>query len=844
MSFDDSSEIERLRRELGKVTAERDYLLAENHRLTQTSKDTQYPIRATTNKLVKEASPLAIATKQLISTFSVHSESLSAEKVQLYRSLFRGREDVYAMLWQNKTTLKSGYSPVCKNEWAPGLCQKFTVRCSSCPNRELAPLTDQVIQNHLEGKFTAGVYSLLKDDSCYFLAIDFDKQSWAEDIISFYKTCQSLGIPASLERSRSGNGGHVWIFFSEAVPASSARNLGCYLLTLTMSRRHQLGMDSYDRLFPNQDTVPKGGFGNLIALPFQKVPGEKGNTLFLDDNFKPHPDQWSYLASIKRVPPSILENTVRDATRTGQVLGINLGPTEDEDSPWVAPPSKLTREILTGPFPDKVNLVVSNLIYVEKTGLPSPLLNKIKRLAAFQNPEFYKKQKLRLSTALTPRIICCAEEFPKYLGIPLGLFDELNELLEKVGIKPEVTDKSFSGTELKVAFHGQLSPVQEEAASKILPHNRGILVAPSGSGKTVVGISIIASRGVNTLILVNRRPLMDQWRNQLSSFLDIDPAKIGQIGGGKDKRTGLLDVAMLQSLFQNKQVSDLVAEYGQVIVDECHHLPAFTFEQVLRQAKARYVLGLTATPYRRDGHQPIILMQCGPVRSEIREYELNSQPALHHVLICRNTGFTLPQTENEPSIQDIYSLLIADETRNKLILDDILKSLEEGRSPILLTERREHLEYFSSQLTKVVKNVIVLRGGMGIKQRRTIAEQLASISESENRILVATGRYIGEGFDDARLDTLFLALPVSWKGTLVQYAGRLHRIHAGKTDVRIYDYVDRNIPMLVRMFQKRLRGYRAMGYEMDKSDIANKSNLEHDKVRTSIPSLWDSLTST
>ncbi|MFC1966230.1 DEAD/DEAH box helicase family protein [Chloroflexota bacterium] len=837
MSFDDSSEIERLRRELEEITAERDYLLRENRRLTQTSQVQQVPIRAITNELVKEAVPSVNAVKRSDSISSLNSESPLAEKIRLFRSLFHGREDVYAILWQNKTTLKSGYSPVCKNEWAPGLCQKFKVKCSACPNRELAPLTDQVIQNHLEGKFTAGVYPLLKDDSCYFLAIDFDKQSWAEDIVSFCKTCQSLDIPAALERSRSGNGGHVWIFFSEAVPASSARNLGCYLVTRTMSRRHQLGMDSYDRLFPNQDTVPKGGFGNLIALPFQKVPGEKGNTLFLDENFKPYPDQWSYLASIKRVPPSILENAVRDATRNGQVLGVRLSPTEDDDSPWAISPSKLPLELLAGPFPNKVNLVASNLIYVEKIGLPSPLLNKIKRLAAFQNPEFYKKQKFRLSTALTPQIICCAEEFPKHLGIPLGLLDELIELLEKVGIKPEITDKSFSGTELKVAFHGQLSPIQKEAVSKILPHNRGILVAPSGSGKTVVGISIIASRGVNTLILVNRRPLMDQWRNQLSSFLKIDPAKIGQIGGGKNKRTGLLDVAMLQSLFQNKQVSDLVAEYRQVVVDECHHLPAFTFEQVLRQAKARYVLGLTATPYRRDGHQPIILMQCGPVHYEIRQNELKSQAALHHVLICRNTSFTPPPSENELSIQEIYSALMADEARNKLILDDILKSVEEGRSPILLTERREHLEYFSSQLTKVVKNVIVLRGGMGIKQRRAIAEQLASISESEKRVLLATGRYIGEGFDDARLDILFLALPVSWKGTLVQYAGRLHRLHAGKTDVRIYDYVDRNVPMLGKMFQKRLRGYRTMGYEMDKSDNPNKNNLEYDKAETSMPSL-------
>jgi len=811
-------------------------LLAENRRLTQFEKAKQCGISVDSNELAKETGLPVTVARQANSILSVSSESPSPEKVELYQSLFRGREDVYARLWQNKRTLKIGYSPVCKNEWDHGLCQKFRVKCFDCPNREFAPLTNQVILNHLEGKLTAGVYPLLRDESCYFLAIDFDKQSWMEDCAAFCKTCQSLGISVSLERSRSGNGGHVWIFFSETVPASQARNFGSYLLTRTMSGHHQLSMDSYDRLFPNQDTVPKKGLGNLIALPLQKVPSEKGNTLFLDDDFKPYLDQWGYLASIKKVPTSILENVVREAIRTGQVLGVRLSLTEDNETPWVAKTSKLPQEFLAGPFPEKVNIVVSNLIYIEKTGLPSLLLNKIKRLAAFQNPEFYKKQKLRLSTALTPRIIYCAEEFPKHLGIPLGLFDELQELFKSVGIKAEISDKSFSGTEHKITFRGQLSAVQAEAVSKILSYNRGILVAPSGSGKTVVGISVIASRGVNTLILVNRRPLMEQWRNQLASFVDIDPAKIGQIGGGKDKRTGVLDVAMLQSLFKNKQVSDFVAEYGHVIVDECHHIPAFTFEQVVRQAKARYVLGLTATPYRRDGHQPIILMQCGPVRYEIKQSDSNAQLAMHHTLICRDTTFTLAETGNERSIQEIYSSLMADKVRNKLILDDILKSVEEGRSPILLTERREHLEYFSSQLANVVKNVIVLRGGMGIKQRRAIAEQLATISKNERRVLLATGRYVGEGFDDARLDTLFLALPISWKGTLVQYAGRLHRIHVDKTDVRIYDYVDRNVPMLLKMFQRRLRGYRSMGYETDESSNPN-NNIESSTVETSTISL-------
>jgi len=844
MPSDNSSEIERLKQKLQEMTAERDYLLSENRRLSQNHKVHQAPVQVSTPKSDKATLPIAINAKQSNSISSVNNESPLSEKIRLYRSLFHGRDDIYAILWQNKTTLKSGYSPVCKNEWVHGLCQKFKVKCNQCPNREFAQLTDQVIQDHMEGKITAGIYPLLKDDLCQLLAIDFDKQSWKDDIAAFCETCQGLGIPTSLERSRSGNGGHVWIFFTETVSASLVRNLGCYLVTRTMSQHHQLGMDSYDRLFPNQDTVPKGGFGNLIALPFQKAAVEKDNTLFMDDNFRPYPDQWTYLSSIKRVPFSILKKLVQDATHNGQVLGVRFTSNDEDETPWTAKPSRLPDENLIGPFPEKVILILSNLIFIEKDGLPSSLLNKIKRLAAFQNPEFYKKQKLRLSTALTPRIICCAEEFPRHLGIPLGLLDELTELFTQLGIKTEITDKSLSGTKIKVTFHGQLSPLQEEAVSKILPYNRGILVAPAGSGKTVAGISVIASRGVNTLILVNRRPLMEQWRNQLASFLEIDPKEIGQIGGGKDKRTGLLDIAMLQSLYKNTQVSDLVAEYGQVIVDEVHHLPAFTFEQVLRQAKARFVLGLTATPYRRDGHQPIIQMQCGPIRHEILQNDPNSRAVLEHTLICRNTTFTLAQTEKEPTIQEIYSSLIVDETRNKLILNDILKSLEEGRSPIFLTERREHLEYFSTQLFGVVKNTIVLKGGMGIKQRRTIAEQIATIPENEKRILLATGRYIGEGFDDARLDTLFLALPVSWKGTLVQYAGRLHRLYAGKTDARIYDYVDSKIPMLGKMFQKRLRGYRSMGYEQDEAGHKNKNNADNNEPQISMPSLWDSLSST
>ncbi len=760
------------------------------------------------------------------SDWPVTQHSSAAAKIELFRSLFRGRADVYPLRFESRKTGNAGYAPACANEWVRGVCEKPRIKCADCPNRRFLPVTDEVIRRHLSGRdelgrdFVIGVYPMLLDETCFFLAADFDRDEWQKDVGAFLETCRRLEVPAALERSRSGNGGHVWILFEEAIPAILARRLGSHLLTETMEHRPEIGLGSYDRFFPNQDTLPKGGFGNLIALPLQKRARQRGNTVFLDEQFNPHADQWAFLTSLRKLSRARVEALARDAEGRGRIIAVRLAVAEDDedDSPWLAPPSRRRKEPpILGPLPESLELILGDGIYVPKANLPPGLRNRLLRLAAFQNPEFYRAQAMRLSTYGKPRIIGCAEDHPNHIALPRGCLDEVHEVLDALKIKAVLRDERCHGAPLNVSFIGRLRPEQQAAAEAMLAHDTGVLAATTAFGKTVVAAWLIAQRGVNTLVLVHRQQLLEQWIERLSAFLGLPAKAIGRLGGGRKQLTGKLDVALIQSLVRKGVVDDRVAAYGHLVVDECHHLSARSFELVARRAKARFVAGLSATVTRKDGHHPIIFMQCGPVRHRVdARQQAAARPFAHQVLV-RPTGFRAPaDIEQDPRVefQRLYESLMNDDVRNRMICSDVVCAVREGRWPLVLTERTEHLQHLAQQLSKVVPHVIMMQGGMGRKELQAALNGLAGTPETAGRVVLATGRFIGEGFDDARLDTLFLTLPVSWRGTIAQYVGRLHRFHEGKRNVQVYDYADLNVPMLARMFDRRCRGYEAVGYSI------------------------------
>ena len=780
--------------------------------------DTQATLRAENARLIallesngvewrlppESASPIQESELSRLST---------AEKVTLFRRLFRGRTDIYSIRWESKTTGKSGYAPACANEWRAGICEKPRIRCSDCSNRLLIPLSDTVIYKHLSGEHTVGIYPLLEDDTCYFLAVDFDGPEWREDLRGFAQSCAELSVPVALEISRSGQGGHAWVFFSGKIAARDARSLGTGILSHCCARTRQLKLESYDRLFPNQDIMPKGGFGNLIALPLQKKPRENECSVFVDSEFRPYTDQWMYLSSIQLMTPHDVDSVILRATGGSHPLDVTFIDEEDLATPWRRNPTRSTDK-LPGKMPKSLNITLANLIYFEKSSLPQPLANRLIRLAAFQNPEFYKAQAMRMSVWDKPRVIGCAENYPQHIGLPRGCLDAALGLLNDNGISCNVRDERYSGEALSVPFGGMLRLDQEAAVDAMLQHDAGVLCAPTAFGKTVAAAALVARRGVNTLILVHRTELLKQWQERLKIFLGVDKNVIGTICGGKAKPTGKIDVAVMQSLSRQGEVNPLVESYGHVIVDECHHVGAVSFDAILKRTKAKFVLGLTATPIRRDGQQPIIFMQCGPIRFTA-ERSTTSPQVLEVVPRSISTRIDLPPGAG---IQDVFRHLATDRSRTEIVAAEIRNAFDRGHKVLVLTERTEHLHAIRMALDEIIPELFVLHGRMSKKERAYQISALEALPSDEPRVLLATGKLVGEGFDHAPLDTLILAMPVSWKGTLQQYAGRLHRQQANKTAVRIFDFVDTGHPALERMWAKRQHGYRAMGYRVIQTD--------------------------
>lgn len=781
--------------------------------------------------------------KVLETAAGIHMRSTPEEKIRLFRSLFRSREDVFARRWYSIQKKKGGYAPVCANEWRYGVCIKPKGKCSKCENRVLVPLDDSIIYKHLSGKDAngqdvIGLYPILADDTCYFLAIDFDDGAWQENVSAVRSVCGEWGIPCGVERSRSGEGAHLWVFFENAIPCATARKLGSALLTAAMEREGKLKLDAYDRMFPCQDTLPNGGFGNLIALPLQGQARKNGNSLFVDESFLPYPDQWAYLSTVRKLGAEDVDALIKVHSH-GDALG-NLCVVESTSKPW----EKQKKAALSAlDFYGVQHIVRANMIYIPANGFAPRVRNQLLRLAAFRNPDFYKSQAMRLPIYDKPRIICAAEERDGYLAIPRCCEADLIELLENAGASYEIEDKTFGGNEIRVGFNGELRPEQIPAAEALLAHNNGVLSATTAFGKTVIAAYLIGQRKINTLVLVHTQALLNQWKKALSEFLEINetlpelPKKrgrkkerslIGQLGGSKNNLSGFVDIAIMQSLISRDEVRDLVKDYGMVIVDECHHVSAVSFEQVLKEVNAKFVYGLTATPARQDGHQPIIHMQCGPIRYQVDAKAQAEKRPFDHAVIPKFTSFAQPVTDEVPwKITDAYAAMQVNEERNNRIVADVLAAVTEGRTPIVLTERYDHAKLLAEILREKSRNVVLLSGKGTAKEKRETQQGLSQIPADEPLILVATGRYVGEGFDLPRLDTLFLAMPVSWKGTLAQYAGRLHRNYEGKQEVLIYDYVDIRVPMLERMYHKRLSGYAAIGYTIrgDRSVPATENRI-------------------
>jgi len=741
------------------------------------------------------------------------------EQINLFLRLFRCRESVYPKFWENPAKGIRGYSPVCANEWIRDLCGKPPLgrtKCSDCPNQGFRKLDEAAVRQHLLGQNSIGTYAIREDDTCIFLACDFDGEGWRSDAFDYQSVARTNGVDVLVERSRSGCGAHAWIFFSEPVPARQARLPGTYFLSKCCEENHRLELATFDRFFPNQDYLPKGGFGNLIALPLQGERREFGNTVFIRPTLEPERDQWAVLASVRQLSATNLRSLL---DRVLPKVRIVRGQEEDAGLMRDAAAFGVKADV-RGALPRgfEVTMELAAQVTIPLTGLQSRLVAALKAVSSFPNPEFYKLQRMRMQTYPHPRFIFSGELRESEVVLPRGDIDKAVNLLKKAGASVQILDRRGKGEALDVAFRGTLTAQQSTATATLLRHDQGVLVATPGTGKTVIACAILAERKVSTLVLLHRQPLLEQWIERFETFLGIDPKQMGVVRGTKKKRTGILDIAMLQSLTKLDDLETLARDYGMVIIDECHHVPASSFESVMKSLACKYVLGLTATPKRKDGLERLLYQQCGPIRCDLGVIE---GAQLTKRVVFRETGLRLPEELGQrPPYHLIAHLIAIDERRNRLIVSDILQAITNGRFPMVIADRKAQIETLSNMLGAALVDQDVrtfhLEGSMSPNQRRAVLKSLnAARSTDESCVLFATASLVGEGFDLPGLDTLVLASPVSFEGRLVQYVGRLHRSAEGKEEILVHDYMETSLAVSLSMYRNRLKTYRKMGYEIE-----------------------------
>ena len=778
----------------------------------------------------------------------IHPQAITENMANQFFSMFWGRQDVYAKRSVNKETGKAAYYPQCNNFWT-NVCHKKIkdgINCKDCKNRSYKAITKKDILNHLQGNAynasdVIGVYPLLSNGTCRFMVFDFDNHdkdaeekdfanaddTWVEEVESMREICVLNGIEPLVERSRSGRGAHVWIFFDKPIAASFVRKFGFALLDKGAEQINLKSFKYYDRMLPAQDSLPEdSAVGNLIALPLQGKALQDGNSAFIDGNWNAYPNQWETLFNKPRLSQEFLEEKIKEWSNIIDDIAANAAES-DREKPW-----NRMQHFNKNDVEGKLHIILSNGIYVDNTNLKAAMQNRIRRMAAISNPVFYKNQAIGTSNYDTARWIYLGKDhLSGYIQIPRGLQDELWENIKQADIDYEMEDERQQGRKINVDFKGELRPEQDKALKELIRYDNGILHAATAFGKTVVSSAIIAQKKINTLIILESSALIEQWKEALEKFLNINEglptyetktgrvrkrkSLIGTLQGAHDSMTGIIDIAMAGSLCKKGMYHKMMNEYGLVLIDECHHSASETIANVLKEVKAKYVYGVTATPKRGDGLEKINYMLIGPIRYSYTAKEKAKEQGIQHLVYPRFTRTVPPRgvITDKMHPNEAYEIIHNNDVRDEQIIEDVKNCVAAGRTPVVLSRYKDHSEKFYERLKSYADHVFLMTGNNSKKEHRKILEQMHQVDKNESLILIATGSLVGEGFDFPRLDTLFMATPVSFRGVVEQYAGRLNRDYAGKENVIIYDYVDNHIPMFNNMYMKRLKAYKQIGYE-------------------------------